>query len=796
MADMSNDSLLQLLTSLDEQGMARLLSARPEAVMAPVPADLSELAERLASPAAVGAAVKRLPLPALQLLEATQAVGDDQRADQVAALLGRTADDPEFTEILDLLTAAALAWRAGDAIVLLSPLRNAFGPYPLGLGRPLAALVDRRTAAELHATARLLRRPHLRTKREVAADLIAWGQDGDAVRSALTGAPAAALGVLGEAASGDPIVPLETPYGYRRGGSGTDWAIERGLLYPLDWTTAEMPKEVCLALRDEWHAPFNPSKPDPDLVAVSDDAVGGEAAAAASALVDQMTELVRQCEQTPVVPLKTGGIGVREVRRLSKHLGVAEPTARLLIWLAVHAELLAEGDSGLVPTATYDGWASGGPAERYLALATAWLTMPAVPLLEERGDGRVPAPLAQDTMAGYAVTLRPHLLAALAEVPDGHGFANGDRDIAALVAWQAPIAAGTMAEPVALLALLAEARELGLSAMGRLSPLGCGLMAADQRQLVGAAGRLLRSDSASARFQADLSVIVSGTPQRALAELLDGCADMETRGAASIWRFSPGSVRRALDTGISPADLILRLREGAIGGSLPQPLEYLVNDVARRHGQIRVRAAGCVLCATDVTLLDEVLAARSLRRLRLSRIAPTVVVSAEPPAQTLESLRAAGYAPVNEDSAGVAILERPDRHRAEPPGPRSRSARPGGSAVGGSRPSPAEPADPVLLAKALIAAGTGDPAARQLSSTAKMIADLAPRMAKADVRVLAKAIDSGTPVEIMYTDVNGRTTQRVIEDIELAGHVVEAYCRLREDNRYFAVSRIDAVSPV
>ena len=59
-------------------------------------------------------------------------------------------------------------------------------------------------------------------------------------------------------------------------------------------------------------------------------------------------------------------------------------------------------------------------------------------------------------------------------------------------------------------------------------------------------------------------------------------------------------------------DLVAALRGIAVGESLPQPLEYLVFDVARRHGEVRVRAVGCVIRAEDPALLAEIAAHRGL----------------------------------------------------------------------------------------------------------------------------------------------------------------------------------------
>jgi hypothetical protein len=131
-------------------------------------------------------------------------------------------------------------------------------------------------------------------------------------------------------------------------------------------------------------------------------------------------------------------------------------------------------------------------------------------------------------------------------------------------------------------------------------------------------------------------------------------------------RFSQASIRAALDAGATPADLHTRIGEAAEGGRVPQTLTYLIDDVARRYGQVQVRPTGCCLCSDDGTLLTELLHTRSLQALNLVRLAPTVLASAKPPAETLAALRAAGHAPASLRLDGSPAIEIPRRRRAEP----------------------------------------------------------------------------------------------------------------------------------
>jgi hypothetical protein len=132
-------------------------------------------------------------------------------------------------------------------------------------------------------------------------------------------------------------------------------------------------------------------------------------------------------------------------------------------------------------------------------------------------------------------------------------------------------------------------------------------------------------------------------------------------------------VRAALDAGRTPEALVDALRSVAVGGALPQVLEYLVADVGRQHGRLRAREVGCVLYADDPALVAEVAGARALRPLGLTVLAPTVLTSIRPLVETLAALRSAGYAPLGEDASGAAAIERPARRRA--PAPRRPASR-------------------------------------------------------------------------------------------------------------------------
>ncbi|MFK8846000.1 helicase-associated domain-containing protein [Streptomyces sp. Ac-502] len=215
--------------------------------------------------------------------------------------------------------------------------------------------------------------------------------------------------------------------------------------------------------------------------------------------------------------------------------------------------------------------------------------------------------------------------------------------------------------------ILDEAAFLALVAHGALTPLGHALLAVspgDPDALRSHLRELLPPPVEQAHFQADLTAVVPGPPAAALAGLLSSAAERESEGHAVTWRFTPASVRRALDAGLTAPDLLAALAAVSAAGPLPQPLTYLVQDTARAHGRMRVLPTACCIRSDDEALIRELAAHRALQDLGLRAIAPTVLASARPPAETLEALRGAGYAPALESETGTASVERATGHRA------------------------------------------------------------------------------------------------------------------------------------
>jgi hypothetical protein len=121
-----------------------------------------------------------------------------------------------------------------------------------------------------------------------------------------------------------------------------------------------------------------------------------------------------------------------------------------------------------------------------------------------------------------------------------------------------------------------------------------------------------------------------------------------------VYRVSEASIRRALDTGRTASTLHTFFTKHS-KTPVPQGLTYLIDDAARRHGQLRVGIARSFVRCEDPALLAQVVSASMTADLELRLLAPTVAVSQAPIADVLNGLREAGFAPAAEDSSGAIV---------------------------------------------------------------------------------------------------------------------------------------------
>ena len=202
--------------------------------------------------------------------------------------------------------------------------------------------------------------------------------------------------------------------------------------------------------------------------------------------------------------------------------------------------------------------------------------------------------------------------------------------------------------------VLAEAELLGLIGSGALSQLGAAIAADAPEDAMNLLGEHLPAALNHVLLQADLTAVAPGYLAPDLAEQLLRMADAEGQGPAATYRFSAESIRRALDSGQDAAAILDFLRRYS-ATAVPQPLQYLVEDTAARHGKLRVGAAASFIQSDDEAALSELCREAAASSLGLVRIAPTVLVSMASPRQTALVLRGLGLSPAVEE-AGSAVV--------------------------------------------------------------------------------------------------------------------------------------------
>jgi hypothetical protein len=749
-------SLADWLRAWSDAELAALVLARPDLVV-PVPADLGVLATRVADRVHVARALDGLDRFALQVLDALLLL--DQPADPaaVADLLG--VDPAGALEHLENL---ALVWDAPQ-LRLVAGLAAAI-PRPAGLGRPAGALLRRTDRAVLAGMLAAQGLPATNDRDEAATRLaraLRLPDDEDERRVLAAVDAGGGIGQVGGALSvADPADPSPV----RR-------LLARGLLVPIDADTVELPREIGTALRPTLLPGVTPTPPPLELTGAPGDidATGALEAGEAARLTGLLLAAVGN---DPPAERKSGGLGARDLRTLSRHLGATEQTTALVAEIAYGAGLLGRTtavDPSFAPTHDADGWGRGELPDRWERIARAWLAAPNVVAevgARDEHDAVVTA-LAQQSYRPVARALRTALLGVLASAPTGRA---PTRDaLVARLAWQTP---RRMPAYLPLVdATLAEAAFLGVTVGTALTGFGRALLAgtkpadALQRALPPFVDHLL--------LQGDHTAVAPGPLPTTLAREMALLADVESPGSATVYRFTPATVRRALDAGWSAGDVHAFLtRVGR--GDVPQGLSYLVDDTARRHGLLRAGTAAAYLRCDDEQLLTEVVSDPRLEGLRLRRIAPTVLIAGAAPGPLIEGLRAAGYAPVGERAdGGVSIVGR------EP----TRAGR----GVTPSFPAPRE-GDAERVVASLRA---GDRASRAGSRPGAEPSGITSTLA-----LLEGAASAGSPVLLGYVNAQGQDSRRIVEPQSVAAGLLTAYDHKTQERRSFALHRITDVRVV
>jgi hypothetical protein len=729
------------LAELPDERLIRLLELRPDLAQPP-PGSIAALAARAQARQSVKAATDELDFLRLAVIDALLVLQADTAPVPVAKLLttiGDRAPEAEVVDALEDLKDRALAW--GDSALRVAADAGVSLPWHPGQVTLEDASASPDEIAELIDA---LDEP----QRELLNRLLEGSPVGR-TRDAAPGAPA------------DRPVPQ---------------LLAVGLLRRIDADTVILPRHVGQVLRGEQPGPVQLAAPDPVASTTTSADVDAVAAGAVIDLLRDIDVLLESLSAAPISELRSGGLGVREVRRLAKVTGVDEARLGLVLELAAAAGLIASGvpepqpPSGdppyWAPTVAADRFAETPTAERWHLLATTWLDLAARPaLIGTRGPDAKPYAALSDSLYSTAAPLdRRLLLDMLAQLPAGAGVDKNTASTALI--WRRPRWSKRL-QPAPVGDLLDEAHLLGLAGRGAISTPGRAFIGDDDSDAVGAMARALPTPIDYFLVQADLTVVVPGPLERDLAEELATVAIVESAGTAMVYRVSEQSIRHALDVG-KTADELHTLFGRHSKTPVPQGLTYLIDDVARRHGQLRLGMAASFVRCEDPTLLTA--AAAAAEHLGLRVLAPTVAISQAPINEVLSALQDAGFAPAAEDSTGLVVDIRARGARVAAP-QRRRPLRPV------SRPN----SETLSAVVAVLRKVTTAPFAHVRIDPAVAMS------------LLQRAAREQETVLISYVDAAGVATQRVVAPIAVTGGQLMAFDSASSRAREFAIHRITSV---
>lgn len=556
----------------------------------------------------------------------------------------------------------------------VAALETAFGPHPFGLG-PWAA--ESLSAEQLPPTLE-----------ELSEDTAGGG--GKPI------IPVASVEMLQALTWGPPAGTL------RAGGTapGAALLIERGWLERSSdahgRTRFILPRQVALALRGGRLTREPLTAPEAgDLETVGADVVASEASFHAEETVRLVAALLEEWGREGGTIRRTGGVSARALARTADALDLEADAAARIIEIAAAAGLLGLDEDGAawVPSSQAAGWLTDSLPQRWAPLALAWSGSARTPWLTgtRDDDGTLRAVLGPDLEAGWAARLRARVLALLGDLPPGASATPAF--VRAALTWQSP---RRLIPGGAISAVLAEAETLGITGGGALTEAGRILARRAAASLdeqapglsggptdPGDAGRAeeaggeahaepLSDDQALTALEAalaadlpaavemilvqsDLTAIVPGRPAPELASLLERTSVVESRGGALTVRFTPESVRGALDVGYRAEEITQEIGRYS-PTPLPDSLSVLIQDAARHHGAVRVRAVSALLRIGDEATAAGLLAEPRLKDLGLDQVAPGILVATASAGQVLRELRATGLAPVTEDAGGHLVV--------------------------------------------------------------------------------------------------------------------------------------------
>ena len=727
-------SFSDYLRSVDDAALLNLFTARPDLVT-PVPPDIASLAVRACSAPSLARAIDSLNYWQFQVLEAAASLNEPFSEKNVISLT-----EKEAKGALEHLVTIGLIYPSDDGLRLPTQLRDVIGTEPAGLGPASLAKLK---------------------------------------LSELDDAPIDAKKVLERLVWGPPrgsVGDIKNP------GPGVNWLLDKKFLVPLDQRTVVLPREVAIALRGgKIHKERFIKQPELKGARRDDRQVNLAAIANVSTVLRWVEELLNFWADEPADALRAGGLGVRDLKIVSTHLGVDESCTAFVAELAYLASLISfDADDRILPSNKFDIWLMQTPADRWQMLASQWLITSRVSGLVGRVEAKNVAALGPELDRVNAARVRALTLELLRE---NQGIAPDWKSFKEVLSWRAPVRRNSSLQEELAEWTLREAEWLGITGQGAISKFGDQFLSGDDLSSI---NEDLPKTVDHILIQSDNTAIAPGPLEHEISQALAMMAEIESRGGATVYRFTESTIRRALDHG-KTGDEIKTFLVKTSKTPMPQPLEYLIADVAKKHGKLRVGNTSSFIRCEDTALISQIMNDKKLEILALRRIAPEVVICDMDATDAMRVLRECGYLPAGESANGM-ILTGPKTNRAltKPRPPR---------VIG-----EVEIPDTESLMTAIRTLRTGEKSTfrqtrlRQVASEA--LGQLPRTTANETMEILNQFIIDEKTLSIGYADNNGGVTHRIIDPIRISAGALIARDHATGEVQSFRIPRITGVAPL
>ncbi|MBP3088788.1 hypothetical protein EML15_06465 [Corynebacterium sp. sy017] len=485
--------------------------------------------------------------------------------------------------------------------------------------------------------------------------------------------------------------------------------ISAGILIAVDEATVRLPRVIRDTLRGYSSAPLPLFPPANTHIPINLEQQSHHGAGTGLEMIRLLRDLLDTLAQNPIALLKDGCIGVRHVHVLCKQLDCQPLVLARLISFGIASGLISTGvlkelpegapmDNYCAPTELYDEWLDLELGQQWAWIVWHWWTYATMlPWLVGETDHKdKPMRLLHpDTFHEQFPEIRTLLLkqfhalsttdtsADTSSPQESTGSAVSITTLRAHVGFCSPIQAAQLAEHT-YQQLLAEAAFLGIlnpvsasvdesgaadtplpQLYATTSMLGALTYHASQEQetqLYATAKALTPQPIDYVIFQSDLTILAPGPLTHKLYSEISLLADRESSGLASVFRISETSLSRAFSAGRN-ADDILHFLDNHTPMPIPDAVAYLIHDVGRKYGNIRMGTALSYIRCSDDALLAQVCNSVNGQGNTLRQLAPTVAISTQPLRLLLEQIKEMGFHPSVENEQGLTIDIRPPAAR-------------------------------------------------------------------------------------------------------------------------------------